>query len=190
MVTQEDDKLPTDGKTEKKWYVVHTYSGYENRAKQCLIDRVQTEGMTELFGDILVPTEKVVEVRAGAKRTTQRKFFPGYIIVNMVLNDDTWHLVKGTQKITGFVGDARPPRPLPDREVRRLTQQIEEGTVRANPKQVFDQGSNVRIVEGPFANFQGTVDEVNADKQKLRVLVSIFGRSTPVELDFTQVELV
>lgn len=189
MVMHEDEKSPAE-KSDKKWYVVHTYSGYENRAKQCLVDRIQSEGMAELFGDILVPTEKVVEVRGGTKRTTQRKFFPGYIIVNMVLNDDTWHLVKGTQKITGFVGDARHPRPLPEREVRRLTQQIEEGTVRAKPKQVFDQGSNVRIVEGPFANFTGVVDEVNADKQKLRVLVSIFGRSTPVELDFTQVELV
>ena len=174
---------------EKKWYVVHTYSGYENRAKQCLIDRIKAEGMEERFGDILVPTEKVVEVRGGTKRTTARKFFPGYIIVHMALDNETWHLVKGTQKITGFVGDATNPKPVREREIARLTQQIEEGAVRATPRQTFDQGTNVRIVEGPFKGFTGIVDEVNADKQKLRVLVSIFGRSTPVELDFTQVEM-
>ncbi len=175
---------------DKKWYVVHTYSGYENRAKQCLLDRIQAEQMDTQFGEILVPTEKVVEVRGGTKRTMSRKFFPGYIIVQMNLTDETWHLVKGTQKVTGFVGDARNPRPIPEREVNRLTQQMEEGAVRAKPKQAFDQGANVRVIEGPFMGFQGVVDEVNPDKDKLRVLVSIFGRSTPVELDFTQVELI
>ena len=175
---------------EKKWYVVHTYSGYENRAKQCLMDRVVAQGMEDRFGEILVPTEKVVTVRGGTKRTTARKFFPGYIIVEMVVDDETWHLVKGTQKITGFVGDARNPRPIPQREVERLTQQMEEGTVETTPKQTFEQGANVRVVDGPFLSFLGLVDEVNQDKRKLRVLVSIFGRSTPVELDFSQVELV
>jgi transcription termination/antitermination protein NusG len=175
---------------DKNWYVVHTYSGYENRARQCLLDRIKTEGMEALFGDILVPTEKVVEVRSGSKRTTARKFFPGYIIVQMHLNNETWHLVRGTQKITGFVGDATNPKPIRGDEGARLTQQMAEGTVRTKPKQTFEQGANVRIVEGPFLNFQGNVDEVYPDKQKLRVLVSIFGRATPVEVDFMQVELV
>ncbi len=175
---------------EKKWYFVHTYSGYENRAKLALEQRIVSAGMEEYFGDVLVPTEKVVEVRAGSKRTTQRKFFPGYMIVHMLLNDETWHLVKGTQKITGFVGDARNPRAVPEREIKHLNQQMEEGTVRAKPKMSFEQGANVRVIDGPFMNFEGIVDEVNDDKQKLRVLVSIFGRSTPVEVDYTQVELV
>lgn len=175
---------------DKKWYVVHTYSGYENRAKQALLEQIRTQGLDEYFGEILVPTEKVVEVKGGAKRTSARKFFPGYIIINMHLDNETWHLVKDTQKITGFVGDATNPKPIPEREVARLTKQMEEGSVRAKPKQTFEQGANVRVTEGPFSSFQGVVDEVNADKQKLRVLVSIFGRSTPVELDFTQVELI
>ncbi len=147
-------------------------------------------GKQEYFGEILIPTEKVVEVRGGTKRTSARKFFPGYIIVEMHLDDETWHIVKDTERITGFVGDAIKPRPIRKREVERLTQQMEEGTVRAKPKQIFEVAANVRVTEGPFGGFLGVVDEVMPDKEKLRVLVSIFGRSTPVELEFTQVELV
>ncbi len=173
-----------------KWYVVNTYSGFEQRAKQCLIDRVRTEALEHYFGEILIPTEKVVDVKQGAKRTTDRKFFPGYIIVQMELTDETWHLVKNTQKITGFVGgeNARRPTPIRESEVRRITAQMEEGTVKPKPKQDFSEGEQVRVTDGPFMNFTGTVEEVRPDKQKVRVLVSIFGRATPVELDFIQVE--
>jgi len=172
-----------------RWYVVNTYSGYENRAKMSLLQRVESEGYEDYFGDILIPTENVVEMRGGSKRTTTRKFFPGYIIVQMELTDETWHLVKDTQKITGFVGGtAKNPTPVPEREVRRITQQMEEGTTKPKPKQDFQEGETVRVTDGPFMNFTGTVEEVRPDKQKLRVLVSIFGRATPVELDFMQVE--
>lgn len=174
-----------------KWYVVHTFSGYENRAKLSLLDRVRAEKLDEHFGQILIPTESVVERKKGAQRTTKRKFFPGYIIVQMELTDETWHLVKNTQKITGFVGgNQRRPRPMRDAEVDRLTQQMEEGTSKPKPKQNFEEGMTVRVNDGPFMNFTGTVEEVRPDKQKLRVLVSIFGRATPVELDFIQVETV
>ncbi len=174
-----------------KWYIVHTYSGYENRARQCLLDRVQAEKAEEMFGQILIPTENVVEMKKGAKRTSTRKFFPGYMMVQMELTDDTWHLVKNTQKITGFVGGtARRPRPIPESEVLRVTEQMEEGTTKPKTKQTFEEGQQVRVNDGPFMNFTGTVEEVRPDKQKLRVLVSIFGRATPVELDFMQVESV
>jgi len=176
--------------SEMKWYVVHTYSGYENRAKQLLEERIQSAKMEECFGEILVPTESVVEVRQGAKRTTSRKFFPGYMIVQMALNEESWHLVKGTQKITGFVGGGMSPPAIPEHEVRRITEQIEEGAVRPKAKQTFEEGLQVRVIDGPFVNFSGVVEEVRPEKQKLRVLVSIFGRATPVELDFVQVELV
>lgn len=174
-----------------RWYVVHTYSGYENRAKQCLLDRIQNEGVEEEFGEILIPTENVTEVKGGAKRTTTKKFFPGYILVQMELTDETWHVVKSTQKITGFVGGtARRPTPIPDREVRRITEQMEDGVARPKPTQTFEDGQQVRVIDGPFLNFTGTVEEVRPEKQKLRVLVSIFGRATPVELDYSQVERV
>lgn len=176
---------------EWKWYVVHTYSGYENRAKDLLMDRVRSEGLDEAFGQVLIPTESVVELKKGAKRTTTRKFFPGYIMVEMELTDETWHLVKNTAKITGFVGgNSRRPRPMRDVEVRRLTQQMEEGTAKPKAKQTFEEGQQVRIIDGAFTNFTGSVEEVRPDKQKLKVLVSIFGRATPVELDFMQVESV
>jgi len=172
-----------------KWYVVHTYSGYENRAQQCLLDRVVAEGVEEMFGKILIPTEEVVEMKKGAKRTTTRKFFPGYMLVQMELTTDTWHLVKSTQKITGFVGGtSRMPRPIPDSEVRRVTDQITDGAEKPKLKETFEEGSQVRVTDGPFLNFTGSVEEVRPEKQKLRVLVSIFGRATPVELDFIQVE--
>lgn len=174
---------------EKKWYVVHTYSGHENRVKSVLEEKVRAEGKQELFGEILVPTEKVVDMVKGVKRTTNRKFFPGYILVHMVLNDDTWHMVKSTPKVTGFVGggDNAPPA-VPDEQVQKVTRQMEEGAVKPKPKVLFDKGESVRVVDGPFTNFNGIVEDVKPDKGKLRVLVSIFGRATPVELDFAQVE--
>ncbi len=174
----------------KKWYVVHTYSGYENKVKAALEERIKSLGKEELFGEILIPTEKVVEMVKGQKRTSSRKFFPGYIIVNMELNDETWHIVKSIPKVTGFVGGQKTPVPISDDDVKRITQQIEEGAVKPKPKVTFEKGENVRVVEGPFINFNGVVEEVKPDKGKLKVLVSIFGRPTPVELDFIQVEKV
>jgi transcription termination/antitermination protein NusG len=172
-----------------KWYVVHTYSGYEGRAKKSLEERIRQNHLEEQFGEVLVPTENVIELgKGGQKKTTRRKFFPGYMLVQMELNDATWHLVKGTPKITGFVGNALQPPSIPESEVARLTQQIDEGTLNPKSKIQFEDGENVRVVEGPFANFNGVVEAVNTDKSKVRVLVSIFGRHTPVELDFIQVE--
>jgi len=187
--TMSDAALPTNDKL--KWYVVHTYSGFENRAKKSLEERIKQYGMESQFGELLIPTETVEEVRGGAKRTTKRKFFPGYMLVQMDLCKETWHLVKNTPKVTGFVGgkDDKAP-PISEAEVRRLTQQMSEGVAKAAPKVEFDEGDQVRVIDGPFANFSGSVEEVKPEKQKVRVLVSIFGRSTPVELDFVQVEKV
>ena len=172
-----------------KWYVVHTYSVYENRAKKSLEERIKQGHMEARFGEVLIPTENVMELgKGGQKKTTKRKFFPGYMLVQMELTDESWHLVKSTPKITGFVGDATKPPAIPESEVRKLTQQIDEGTLKPKPRVQFEDGENVRVVDGPFANFNGVVDGVNSDKGKVRVLVSIFGRATPVELDFIQVE--
>jgi transcriptional antiterminator NusG len=172
-----------------KWYVVHTYSGYENRARQSLEERIKLAKLGESFGQLLIPTENVVELaKGGQKKTTKRKFFPGYMLVQMELNDITWHLVKSTPKITGFVGSMTSPPAVPEAEVLRLTQQIDEGTLKPKPRVQFEEGENVRVIDGPFQNFNGVVEAVNADKAKVRVLVSIFGRSTPVELEFIQVE--
>ncbi len=173
---------------EKKWYVVHTYSGYEHKAKAALEERIKSLGRSEEFGETLVPAEKVVELVKGRKKTSSRKFFPGYILVNMVLNDDTWHVVKSTPKVTGFVGDARNPSPISEAEVYEITQQMAEGAARPKPKVQFEAGENVKVIDGPFQDFNGVVEDVKAEKGKLRVLISIFGRATPVELDFVQVE--
>lgn len=170
------------------WYVVHTYSGYEQKAKKALEERVRQHNVEQFFGDILVPQESVVEVKKGVKKTTKRQFFPGYILVRMDLNETTWHIVKGTPKVTGFVGGSLKPPIVPDAEVERITSQIEEGTLTPKSKVEFEKGENVRVVSGPFSTFTGIVDEVYESKGKLRVMVSIFGRSTPIELDFTQVE--
>ena len=170
-----------------KWYVVHTYSGFENKAKKGLEERMKLEGLEEFFGEVLVPQETVAELVGGRTRRTNRKHFPGYMIVQMELNKESWHLVKSTPKITGFVGNAQNPMPIREREVERL-RKLSEGTVTVKPKVEYYEGETVRVVDGPFASFNGTVEEVKDEKQKLRVLVSIFGRSTPVELDFTQVE--
>lgn len=173
-----------------KWYVVHTLSGHENKAKLLLEERIKNGKMEIHFGRILVPTENVAEVVAGKKRTSKRKFFPGYILVEMEMTQDSWHLVKDTDKITGFVGDSQKPRAMKPSEVNRILGQIEVGEKDVKPVSSFDAGQTVRVVEGPFINFSGIIDEVKAEKRKLRVMVTIFGRSTPVEVDFMQVEKV
>lgn len=170
------------------WYVVHTYSGYEQKARKALEERIKQHSVEHLFSDVLVPQESVVEVKKGVKRTSKRQFFPGYILVRMELNEATWHIVKGTPKVTGFVGGSMNPPSVPDEEVARITSRIEEGTMQPTPKVEFEKGENIRVVSGPFATFNGIVDEVYEGKGKLKVLVSIFGRSTPIELDFVQVE--
>lgn len=172
------------------WYVVHTYSGYEQRAKLSLEERVKTANASEKFGHVVVPHEKVVEVVRGEKKTSSKKVFPGYILIQCEMDDESWHLVKGTPKITGFVGDSRNPVPLSKMEVETLMKQMEGGAERPRPSVQFEQGDSIKVVDGPFADFNGTVDEVKPDKGKLRVLISIFGRNTPVELDFVQVEKV
>jgi transcriptional antiterminator NusG len=169
------------------WYVVHTYSSFENRVKLSLEERIATTGMEDYFEDILIPEEDVVELKKGEKKTTKRKFFPGYILVKMELNDDTWHLVKNTPKVTGFIGANEKPTPIPDADVEVLKTRIDEGTLKPKPKFQFEVGDHIRVIDGPFTNFDGVVDEVKPEKGKLRVIVSIFGRSTPVELDFIQV---
>jgi len=172
---------------EKKWYVVHTYSGYEAKAKQALEEKIKFLKKEELFGEILIPQENVVEMVKGKKKTQSRKFFPGYILVHMVMNEETWHLVRSTPKVTGFVGGGSMPSPIPDEEAERIILQMEEGVSRPKPKYQFEEGDEVRVVDGPFSNFQGIVEEVKPDKEKMRVLITIFGRATPVELDFIQV---
>jgi transcriptional antiterminator NusG len=171
-----------------RWYVVHTYSGFEQKAKKSLEERAKLEGLEASFGEVLVPTEDVVERVGGSTRKSKRKFFPGYMLVQMELTDKTWHLVKNTPKVTGFVGNQQHPVPIREAEVLKLTQQIESGALSAKVEIEFDDGEKVRVIDGPFASFTATVEEVKADKQKLRVLVSIFGRATPVELDYAQVE--
>jgi transcription termination/antitermination protein NusG len=172
----------------KKWFVVHTYSGFENKAKKALEERIKLESQEELFGEIMIPMENVVEMVKGEKRTSKRKFFPGYILVQMELNDRSKHLVKNTPKVTGFVGgDPLNPTPVPDHEVSRIATQLREQAV-PKPKVQFTEGDTVRVIDGPFSNFSGTIEEVQPDKSKVRVQISIFGRATPVTLDFMQVE--
>jgi transcriptional antiterminator NusG len=176
---------------DRAWYVVHTYSGYEHKVKAALEERIRSLGKPDLFGEILVPSEKVVELVKGKKKTSSRKFFPGYILVNMRLNNETWHIVKSTPKVTGFLGGGTDPNSIPsipEAEVREITHQMAEGAVKPKPKVLFEQGEQVKVVDGPFQDFNGVVEEVKPDKGKLRVLISIFGRATPVELDFVQVE--
>ena len=171
-----------------KWYVVHTYSGHENKAKLSLLDRVRQAGAAATkFGDILIPTDTVVELVKGQKRSTTRKFFPGYMFVQMDLDQETFHLVKNTPKITGFLGGTNP-QPVKETEIQNINVAMTEGATRPKPRISFEEGETVRVIDGPFANFTGTVVEVKAEKQKVRVNVSIFGRATPVELDFAQVE--
>ena len=173
---------------EKKWYIVNTLSGQEARAKSAIEERIKNHKMEEKFGDILIPSESVVQLVKGQKQTTSRKFFPGYIFVQMHLDEHSWHLVKGTPKVTGFVGGSTKPPAVPEAEVLRVTQQMAIGAEKPRPKVNFTEGESVRVIDGPFSNFNGTVEDINLDKGKVKVLVSIFGRPTPVELDFVQVE--
>ncbi len=173
----------------KRWYVVHAYSGFEKSVQRALKERIEREGMQDKFGQILVPMEEVVEMKAGQKSISERKFFPGYVLVEMEMDDQTWHLVKNTAKVTGFVGGtATQPTPISQKEVDKILQQIQEGVEKPKPKVLFEVGEMVRVKEGPFTDFTGTVEDVNYEKSKIRVSVTIFGRPTPVELDFGQVE--
>jgi transcriptional antiterminator NusG len=172
-----------------RWYVVHAYSGFEARVKLSLIDRIRTMGLEYKFGEILVPTEEVVEIRSGQKRTTERKFFPGYVLVQMEMEDETWHLVRNIPRVLGFIGGTPDkPAPITDKEADDILQRIQEGVDKPRPKVLFEPGEVIRVTEGPFADFNGAVEEVNYEKNRLRVAVLIFGRSTPVDLDFAQVE--
>jgi transcriptional antiterminator NusG len=172
-----------------RWYVVHAYSGMEKAVERNIIERITRAGMEAKFGRILVPMEEVVEIKNGQKKTTERKFFPGYVLVEMVMDDDTWHLVKHTNKVTGFVGGAKNrPAPISEAEVIKIVTQMQEGTDKPRHKIEFLVGELVRVKEGPFTDFNGSVEDVNYEKSKVRVAVTIFGRSTPVELDFSQIE--
>ena len=173
----------------KRWYVLHAYSGYEKKVKAALEERIELRGLQEKFGRILVPAEEVVEMRSGQKRKSERKFFPGYVLIEMELDDETWHLVKETPRVMGFIGGkADKPAPITQAEADAILNRIEEGTDKPRPKTLFEPGEMVRVIDGPFNDFNGVVEEVNYDKSKLQVAVLIFGRSTPVELDFGQVE--
>ena len=182
----------------KRWYVVHAYSGFEHQVKRSLIDRIARAGMQDKFGDVLVPTEEVIEMRGGQKRKSERKFFPGYVLVQIEtsgeggglrIDDDSWHLIKETSKVMGFIGGtADRPLPIKDSEAEAILQRVQEGVEKPKPKVLFEPGELVRVIDGPFNDFNGTVEEVNYDKSRLRVAVLIFGRSTPVELEFGQVE--
>ncbi len=172
----------------KLWYIVHTYSGYEARVRDNLKQRVEAMGMEENIGEVLIPTEDVVEMKEGKKKVTARKFFPGYVLINMEMSDEGWHLVKNTPKVTGFVGMGNKPTPLSQEEVDRIITQVTVSAEKPKPKFSFKPGEQVRIMDGPFSNFTGVVEELNEDKATLKVMVTIFGRATPVELDFLQVE--
>lgn len=172
-----------------RWYVVHAYSNFENQVKRSLEERIKRSGLERYFGKILVPTEEVVEMRMGQQRKSERKFFPGYVLVQMELNDETWHLVKEVPRVLGFIGGTSDrPAPISDQEAEAILSRVEEGATKPKPKVLFEVGEVVRVIGGPFKDFNGVVEEVNYEKNKLRVSVLIFGRSTPVELDFGQVE--
>ena len=172
---------------EKKWYIVNVHTGCENTAKSSIEERIRSLKKEAFFGEVLIPSENVVELVKGQKQTRSRKFFPGYIFIQMALNEESWHLVKNASKVTGFVGGQKPS-PVPENEVTRVTQQMAMGAEKPKQKVKFALGENVTVIDGPFSNFNGTVEEINEDKGKVKVLVSIFGRPTPVELDFIQVE--
>ncbi|VUD51261.1 Transcription termination/antitermination protein NusG [Thalassocella blandensis] len=173
----------------KRWYVVHAYSGYEKKVATALKERIELAGMQDHFGEVLVPTEEVVEMRGGQKRKSERKFFPGYVLVQMELNDDAWHLVKETPRVMGFIGGkADKPAPITDKEAELILQRVDDSVDKPTPKTLFEPGEMVRVIDGPFNDFNGVVEEVNYEKSRLQVAVLIFGRSTPVELEFSQVE--
>ncbi len=173
----------------KRWYVIHAYSGYEKKVMAALQERIKLHAMENLFGDILVPTEEVVEMRSGQKRKSERKFYPGYVLINMEMNDESWHLVKSTPRVMGFIGGtADKPAAITEKEADAILQRVQEGVEQPRPKTLFEPGEMVRVTDGPFNDFTGVVEEVNYAKNRLHVAVTIFGRSTPVELDFGQVE--
>lgn len=172
----------------KNWYIIHTYSGFEKKVAETLKSRVDAEGLGGRFGEIMIPTEDVIEMRHGKKVVTPKLFYPGYVLVEMEMNNDTWHLVRSTPRVTGFVGSGIMPAPLTEEEVDRILHKVEVAAEHPKPKLKFDRGENVKITDGPFKDFTGVVDEINDDRSTLRVMVTIFGRSTPVELDFYQVE--
>jgi len=176
---------------EKQWYIVHVYSGFEKRVQQELKQRIEVDGLQEDFGEILVPTEEVVEMKSGQKRRSERKFFPGYVLIQMTLSNDAWHLVKRIPRVLGFVGGRSDrPAPISEKEAHEILHRVQEGADKPRPKTLYEPGEVIRIKEGPFADFNGVVEDVNYDKSRLRVSVLIFGRSTPVELEFSQVEKV
>jgi len=170
-----------------KWYIVHVYSGFESKVKIALEEGIASSPCPDKFGEIVVPTEEVVELVKGKRKTSSRKFYPGYILVNMELNDETWHIVNNTAKVSGFLGGREKPTPLTDEEAEQILRRMEAGKLKPQPKYYFESGDEIRVIDGPFTNFIGIVEEVNPEKGKIKVLVSIFGRSTPVELEFVQV---
>jgi transcriptional antiterminator NusG len=173
----------------KRWYVVHAYSGFEKSVQRALLERIQRQEMQDSFGQVLVPVEEVVELKQGQKSISESKFFPGYVLVEMEMNDESWHLVKSTPKVTGFVGGtANKPTPISEKEVEKIMQQMQDGVEKPRPKVLFEPGEIVRVKDGPFTDFHGSVEQVNYEKNRLRVSVTIFGRATPVELEFGQVE--
>jgi transcription termination/antitermination protein NusG len=174
----------------KQWYVVHTQTGYEDKIKANIESRAKTSSVSDLISQVLVPTEKVSEVKAGKKKISTRKFFPGYVLVEMELTDDTWYLIKNTPGVSGFIGSGRRPVPLKENEISAILKQAEMAKEKPTPKVIFEKGEGVRVLEGPFTNFNGTIEEINPAKGKLKVTISIFGRSTPVELEYWQVEKV
>lgn len=175
--------------TKKRWYVLHAYSGFENYVVRALTERIQLKGMEDRFGEIIVPTEEVVEMKSGQKRKSERKFFPGYVLVQMEMDDETWHFVRSVPRVLGFIGGtAERPAPITDKEAMSILQRVEDSENKPKPKVLFEPGEVVRVTDGPFADFNGVVEDVNYEKSRLRVSVSIFGRSTPVELEFSQVE--
>ncbi len=172
------------------WYIVHTYSGFEERVRETLLQRAEALGMADSFGDIRIPKETVVEYKDGKKREVERKFFPGYILVEMEMSDPAWHVVRNTPKVTGFVGTGKKPTPLSQEEINEILDKVTSTKEKPKPKYVFDKGEPVKIIDGPFSNFTGVVEDVNLDRNTLKVMVTIFGRQTPVELDFSQVQKV
>ena len=181
-------EAPAAPRGERRWYIVHTYSGFEERVKETLLQRADALGMGDAFGEVRIPMETVVELRGGKKRETQRKFFPGYILVEMEMSDAAWHVVRNTPKVTGFVGTGKKPTPLSQEEVDQILNQVVLAKEKPKPKYIFERGELVKIIDGPFSNFSGVVEEINLDRNTLKVMVTIFGRHTPVELDFLQVQ--
>jgi transcriptional antiterminator NusG len=187
--TTATETAPTAATATMHWYVVHAYSQYENSVKKALLERIKRAGLEHKFGQILVPTEEVMEIKDGVKRMTERKFFPGYVLVQMAMDEETWHLVKSTPKVMGFIGGTPDkPAPISEKEAKRILNQVEESIEKPKPKTLYEPGEGIRVTDGPFADFTGVVEEVNYEKSRLRVAVLIFGRSTPVELEFSQVE--